>query len=157
MRCSSATTLLPERRRKLLVGREGDLALGQCRVRGVARVPEIFQFKSQRGDLFLAGAFARFQFIQPGGERLAFLQTFLLLCGEALHFKHDGLDLLVEQTVGILQRLEFTFTRGDGDFLHAQFRLRLLQAGLQFRLFAQEFTALAARIFDELCKSASSV
>ena len=127
MRCANAVLLLPERRRKLLVRREGDLAFGQRSVRGIALPAEIFQFGRERRDLLLPGTFAGFEFVQLRRQRLAFLQTFLLLRGEALHFKNDRLDFLVQQTVGIFQRLEFAFARGNGDFLFAQFRLRLLQ------------------------------
>ena len=81
---------------------------------------------------------------------LAFLRAFLFLRGQALDFKNHRLDFLVQQPVGILQRVEFAFARGDGHFLLAQFRLRLLQAGLQFRLLAQQRAALAARLRDAL-------
>src|ERR1035437_7745013 len=127
--------LLAERRRQLLVRRERDLAFGQRRVRHVARLPEIFQFFGQRGNLLLSGAFTRYEFVQLGRERLAFLQTFLLLRGKTLHFKHDRLDFLVEQAVGILQRLELALARGNGNFLLTQ-----------FRLLAQQRAALAARL-----------
>jgi hypothetical protein len=49
-----------------------------------------------------------------------------------------------------LQRLELAFARGDGHFLFAQFGLRLLQAGLQLGLLAQQRAALAAGLFHEL-------
>src|ERR1035437_2116100 len=142
--------LLAERRRQLLVRRERDLAFCQGGIRLVTLLPEIFQFHRERGDLVLSGAFARFKFVQAGRERLAFLQTFLLLRGKTLHFKYDCLDFLVQQAVGILQRLELALARGNGNFLLAQFRLRLLQTGLQFRLLAQQRAALAARLGDEI-------
>ncbi len=44
-----------------------------------------------------AGAFARFEFVQPSGERLAFLQAFPFLRGETFHLKHDRLNFLVQQ------------------------------------------------------------
>ena len=138
--------LLAERRRKLLLRRERDLALGERGVGGVALLAEIFQFRRERGDFFLAGAFARFEFVQLRRQRVAFLQTFLLLRGEALDFKNDRLDFLVQQPVGILQRVELALARGDGDFLLAQFRLRLLQRRLQFGLLAQQRAAFAAHL-----------
>jgi len=49
-----------------------------------------------------------------------------------------------------LQRVEFAFARGNGDFLLTQFRLRGLQARLQFRLLAQQRTAFAARLGDAI-------
>ena len=45
--------LLAERRRKLLLRRERDLAFGQRGVRRVALLAQIFQFSRERGDLFL--------------------------------------------------------------------------------------------------------
>ena len=47
----------------------------------------------------------------------AFLQPFLFLGGEALDFVNDGVDLLMEQPARIFQRGEFTFARGNRDFL----------------------------------------
>ena len=66
----------------------------------------------------------------------ALLLPFLLLGGQALDLVNDGVDLLVQQALGILQRIELAFARGDGHFLGAQFGLRLLQAGLQLGLLA---------------------
>ena len=43
-----------------------------------------------------------------------------------------------------MQRIEFAFARGDGDFLLAQFRLGLLQARLKFGLLRQQRAPLAA-------------
>ena len=146
MRCSSACCCWRNDARQLFLRRERHLAFGQRGVGGVALLAQIFQFRRERGDLFLAGAFARFQFVQLRRQRAAFLQTFLLLRGEALDFKNHRLDFLVQQPVGILQRVELAFARGDGDFLLAQFRLRLLQARLQFRLLAQQRAAFAAHL-----------
>ena len=140
--------LLAERRQQLFLRRERHLALGERGIGGVALLAQIFQFGRERGDLFLAGAFAGFQFVQLRRQRAALLQTFLFLRGEALNFKNDRLNFLVQQPVGILQRVELAFARGDGDFLLAQFRLRLLQAGLQFRLLAQQRAAFAAHVGD---------
>ena len=148
MRCSSACCCCRNDAESCSLRRERDLAFGERGVGGVALLPEIFQFRRQRGDFFLAGAFARFQFGQLRRQRVPLLQTFLFLRGEALDFKNHRLDFLVQQPVGILQRVELAFARGDGDFLLAQFRLRLLQAGLQFRLLAQQRAALAARLGD---------
>ena len=78
--------------------------------------------------MFLRGAFARFEVVQTNRERFAFLQAFAFLRGEAINLEHDGLNLLTKQPRGILQRFELAFARGNGDFLLAQFRLRLLQA-----------------------------
>ena len=72
-------------------------------------------------------------FVGPGRQPGALLQAFLLLRGQALNLINDRVDLLVQQPLGILQRVELAFVRGDGDFLGAQFGLRLLQAGLQAR------------------------
>ena len=141
--------LLLKRRRQLFVRREGDLALGQRGVRRIARLPEIFQLGGKRNDRFLSDAFAGFEIAQVCRQRLAFLQTFLLLRRETLDFKNHRLNFLMQQTVGVLQRLELAFARGDGDFLHAQLRLRRLQRGLQFGLLAQQFAPLAARVLDE--------
>ena len=69
-----------------------------------------------------------------------------------MHLEHYRFNLLIQQTIGILQRLELAFARGDGDFLHAQLRLRLLQRRLQFGLLAQKFAALLARALDQLLK-----
>ena len=144
--------------RKLLLGRQRDLAFGQRRVGGIALLAQIFQFRRERGDLFLR---RRVRALPSSPDlrrqRLAFLQAFLLLRGQALDFKNDRLDFLVQQPVGILQRVEFALARGDGDFLLAQFRLRLLQAGLQFRLLAQQRAAFAAASSaTRSCNSASS-
>src|ERR1039457_5603087 len=49
--------LLAERRRKLLLARERDLALGERGVGGVAPLPDIFKFRRECGEFFLAGAF----------------------------------------------------------------------------------------------------
>ena len=111
---------------------------------GVALLPQVFQARGQRGDPLLAGLLARFQRRRPLGQRGALVVAFLFLRGEALDFVNDGVDLLVQQAAGILQRIELALARGDGDFLLAQFVLRLLQAGLQFRLLAQQRAALAA-------------
>ena len=54
------------------------------------------------------------------------MQTFLLLRRKVLDFKNDRVNFLVQQAVGILQRVEFAFARRNRDFLFAQFRLRLL-------------------------------
>jgi len=91
--------LLAERRRKLLVRCERDFAFGQRGVRGVTLLAQIFQFVCQCGDIFLRGAFARFQFVQLRRQRVAFLQTFLLLRREALDFKNDGVNFLVQQAI----------------------------------------------------------
>ena len=47
-----------------------------------------------------------------------------------------------------MQRVELALARGDGHFLGAQFRLGLLQAGLQLRLFAEQ-RALAPADFGD--------
>ena len=148
MRCSSACCCWRNDASKLFLRRQRHLAFRERGIRGVALLAQIFQFARERGDLFLAGAFARFQFAQLRRQRAAFLRAFLFLRGEALDFKNDRLDFLVQQPVGILQRVELAFARGDGDFLLAQFRLRLLQAGLQFRLLAQQRAAAAAHLGD---------
>jgi hypothetical protein len=72
----------------------------------------------------------------PRGQDLAFLRALGLLRLEAVNLIDDGLDFLGEHARGIFQRLEFALARGDGHFLRAQFRLGLLQTGLQLRLFA---------------------
>jgi hypothetical protein len=72
------------------------------------------------------------------------LQTFLFLRGKALHLEHDGLNLLPEHARGALQRVDLALSRGDGDFLVAEFRLRLLEARLQFRLLALQRAAALA-------------
>ena len=79
---------------------------------------------------------ARFAFAGLGRQRGALLQAFLFLRGQALDLINDRVDLLVQQALGILQRVELAFVRGDGHFLGAQFGLRLLQAGLKFGLLA---------------------
>ena len=48
--------------------------------------------------------------------------------------------------------MEFAFTGGNGNFLGAQFRLSLLQAGLQCGLFALQRAFLAAGFVDLLLK-----
>ena len=79
----------------------------------------------------------------------ALLQPFLLLGGQALDFVNDGIDLLVQQALRVLQRVELAFVGGNGHFLGAQFGLRLLQAGLQLGLLALQ-RALAAADFGDL-------
>ena len=91
--------LLAERRQKLFLRRERHLALGERAIGGVALLAQIFQFSRERGDLFLSGAFAGFKLVQPGRQRAALLRTFLLLRGEALNFKNDCLNFLVQQPV----------------------------------------------------------
>ncbi len=87
-----------------------------------------------------------------GGEGGAFLDTFLLLGGEALNFVDDGVDFLVERARGVLQGVEFALVGGDGDFLGAQLGLGLLEAGLEFGLFAEQNTFGAALLGDFLLK-----
>ncbi len=61
----------------------------------------------------------------------AFARAFRLLRRQAVDLINDGLDLLRQHARGIFQRLEFALARGDGHFLRAQLRLRLLQSSLQ--------------------------
>ena len=136
----------------MLVGREGDLALGQRRVRGIAGRAEFFQFPGQGDDLFLRLALAGFQFVQPCRQRLAFLRAFGFLRREAFHLEHHRVNALVQEAIGIVQRIELALARGDGDFLLAQFHLRLLQGGLQIGLLAQPRGALLGRLGDMAVK-----
>ena len=87
-------------------------------------------------DLRLAGPFARFALVGLGRQPGALLQPFLFLGGQALNFINDRVNLLVQQPLGILERVELAFMRGDGHFLGAQFDLRLLQPGLNLGLLA---------------------
>jgi hypothetical protein len=89
-------------------------------------------------------------------QRAAFLQAFLFLRRQALDFKNHRLNFLVQQPVRILQRVELAFARGNGHFLLAQFRLRLLQAGLQFRLLAQQRAARRLASATRFCNSVNS-
>ena len=108
-------------------------AFGQPGVGGVALLAQAFQLRRQFRHLRLAGLLARFAFPGPGRQPGALLQPFLFLRGQALDLINDRINLLVQQALGILQRVELAFVRGDGDFLGAQLGLRLLQAGLQAR------------------------
>ena len=61
---------------------------------------------------------------------------------------HHRVGLLEQEASRILQRVELTFARGNGDLLRAQFALRLLQAGLQRGLLAQQRFFAAVRNVD---------
>jgi hypothetical protein len=92
----------------------------------------------QTGHQPLAGLLPGLQLPCPGVQAGAFLQAFLFLRGQALDLIDNSLNLLLQQPLGILQGALFSFVRGDGNFLGAEFGLRLLETGLQFRLFALE-------------------
>ena len=70
--------------------------------------------------------------------------------GEALNFKNDRLNFLMQQPVGILQRVELAFACGNGDFAGTQLRLGLMKAGLQLCLLALQRSLLPARFSDTL-------
>ena len=55
-----------------------------------------------------------------------------------------------------MQRVEFTLACGDGHFVSAQFRLCLLQAGLQSGLLALESALALAELSDHFVKFAES-
>ena len=112
-------------------------------------MPHFIKIRAELCHQFLGNFFVHFTLGHLAGERGALLVPFLLLRGEALDFVNDRVDFLVQHALGILQRLELAFVRGDGDFLRAQFRLRLLQAGLQRRLLALQ-RAFAAADFADL-------
>ena len=118
---------------------------------------QTFQFRRQRGHLLPARP-ARALPIHSAARPAprAFASPSRSWLGQAFDLEHDGLNLLAQQAGGILQRLELAFARGDGHFLLAQFGLRLLQAGLQFRLLAQQRAALAAGLLDELLADRAS-
>ena len=103
----------------------------------VALLAQALQLGGQLRDL-LPGRPARALRSSPAwaASAGALLQPFLFLRGQALNLINDRVDLLVQQALGILQRVELAFVRGDGHFLGAQFGLRLLQAGLQLGLLA---------------------
>ena len=133
----------------MLLGRERNFRFGERGGRRVAVLAEFVESGAELGDEFLGGLLAHFARGHLLGEGGALGVPFLLLRGEALNFVNDGVDLLVQDALGILQRLELAFVRGDGDFLSAQFSLGLLKAGLQRGLFALKH-ALAAADFRDL-------
>ena len=91
--------LLAERSCQLFIRRERDFTFGQRGVRNVALLPQTFQFSRERNDLFLRAALGRFKFVQLRRQRVPFLQTFLFLRREALDFKNDRVNFLVQQPV----------------------------------------------------------
>jgi len=115
--------------------------IGQSRV---ALLAQALQLDGQFRDLRLAGPFARFALIGPGCQPGALLQPFLFLRGQALNLINNRINLLVQQPLGIVERVELAFMRGDGHFLRAQFNLRLLQPGLKFGLLALQGAFAAA-------------
>ena len=66
-----------------------------------------------------------------------------------MDFINHSVDLLVQQALGILERVELALVRGDGYFLRAQFDLRPLQASLKLGLLALQ-GAFAAADFGHL-------
>ena len=105
-------------------------------------------------DLLLGGALAGFEFAGLRGQARRVFHAFPLLRGEALDLIDDGVNLLVQERWEFLEGVEFALVRGDGDFLAAQFRLRLLQAGLKPGLFAQQRALAAAQFVDLLLRLA---
>ena len=162
-RCSNELVQLARcavRQRSLLLSEGGahlflrgqrDFAFSQLRswlCRVAAAKPPAARVKSATCCCRLA--FASFQSAALLGQPGPLLQAFLLLRGQALDFINHGVDLLMQQALGILQCVEFAFMRGDGDFLRPQFGLRLLQAGLQAR-FAQLWSAPLRRLTSVTC------
>ena len=125
-----------------------DFGFGQRSRGGIALLAQIFQRGGDFHDLLAQRALAGFEFGGLLGERGAFLRAFLFLRGEALDFVNDGVDLLVQQPLRSLQRVEFALMRGDGHFLLAQFGLRLLKTGLQRSLFTEQRALVAAQFID---------
>ena len=110
---------------------ERHFCFGQCRGGLIALLAHIFQSCSDVRGFLLLLTLAGFKLADLGGEGGAFLRSFLLLGGKALDLVDHRLDLLVEQSLRTLQRVELALMRGNGNFLLAQFLLRLLQPGLQ--------------------------
>ena len=126
--------LLLERGAHLFLGRERHLAFGQAGVGGVALLAQVLQSGGQRPRPATGRPVRAFRTRRARAASAArFCSAFLFLRGQALNLVNDGVDLLVQQALGILQRIELAFVRGDGHFLGAQLGLRLLQAGLQVR------------------------
>ena len=99
-------------------------------------LPQSLQQPSQLLDLRLAALFARFTLIGPGRQARALLQALLFLRGQALDFIDDRVNLLMQQPLRILQRVELALVRGNSHFLRPKFLLRLLQPGLKLGLLA---------------------
>ena len=129
--------LLLERGAHLLLGGQGHLALGQAGVGRVALLAQRLQLGGQASPPATGGPARALPASAARAARAgALLQPFLLLGGQALNFVDDRVDLLVQQALRVLQRVELAFVGGDGHFLGAQFGLGLLQAGLQLGLLA---------------------
>ena len=128
--------LLLERRAHLLFRRQRHPAVGQIGVRGIALLAQALQQSRQLLDLLLTNPLARFTFPGLSRQSGALLQPFLFLRGQALNLVDDGINLLMEQSLGILQRIELAFVSSNRHLLGTQFDLRLLQTRLQLGLLA---------------------
>ena len=111
----------------------------------------------QLQNSLLALLVGRFQRGGPRGQVLAFGRALGLLGRQAVDLENHGLDFLGEQAGGVFQGLELALARGDGDLPRAQFGLRLLQAGLQLRLLAQERALLPAGVADAFLQGAGGL
>ena len=130
--------------RQLFLRRQRDFAFSQCRIGRIALLAQCFQPFGQLRHLYLPRAFLRFRFVAFGLPFGAHLRAFPFLGGETLDFINDGLHFLQQQPLRILKRAKLAFVCGNGYFLGAQFRLGLLQTGLQFDLFFFQGAATAA-------------
>jgi hypothetical protein len=120
----------------LFLACQGHFDFGERGLGLIALLAQGFQSFGNRGHTVPGRLFLPGQLIDARGQGGTLLQALLFLGGEALNLINDGIDLLCQRALGILQGIELALACGNLDLLGAEFNLGLLHFRLKRRVFA---------------------